>query len=308
MKPEQQGKEMRSPVMRVAAVHDLSGFGRTSLTVVIPVLSAMGIQVCPLPTAVLSTQTSGFEDFTFVDLSSSMQGALAHWQRLGLRFEAVYSGFLGSPGQVEIVAACIDSCLLAGGLAVVDPVLGDNGRLDPTMSMDMVERMRWLTRKAGCITPNLTEAAFLLGEKMPEAAKDQRKARIEASVVKEWLERLTQLGPEVSVITSVPLQGSLGGGSAVVAYNRSEKRFWRVDCDYIPAFYPGTGDTFTSVLTGSLLQGENLPLSMDRAAQFVTLGLRATFGYNTPGREGIMLEKVLGFLHTPLLSSAYTVF
>jgi pyridoxine kinase len=298
---------MRSPVLRAAAIHDLSGFGRTSLTVVIPVFSAMGIQVCPLPTAVLSTQTSGFDDFCFVDLSSAMRDFLAHWQKLGLRFDAVYSGFLGSPGQVETVAACIEGCLREGGLAVVDPVLGDNGILDPTMSMEMVERQRWLISKADCVTPNLTEAALLLGEPMPEAALDQRNAHMETGRIKEWLLRLAELGPDFSIITSVPLQGRRGEGSSVVAYNRREGRFWRVDCDYIPAFYPGTGDTFTSVLTGSLLQGENLPLSMDRAVQFVTLGLRATFGHALPARDGIILEKVLGALHAPLQMSNYKI-
>ncbi|MDR2050769.1 MAG: pyridoxamine kinase [Deltaproteobacteria bacterium] len=298
---------MRSPVLRVAAIHDLSGFGRTSLTVVIPVLSAMGIQVCPLPTAALSTQTSGFDDFCFVDLSSAMRDFLAHWRSLGLRFDAVYSGFLGSPGQVETVAACIESCLPEDGLAVVDPVLGDNGTLDPTMSMEMVEKQRWLIARADCITPNLTEAALLLGEPMPAAALDQRNAHMETEMIRDWLLRLAELGPVFSLITSVPLKGRRGEGSSVVAYNRRERRFWRVDCDYIPAFYPGTGDTFTSVLTGSLLQGENLPLAMDRAVQFVTLGLRATFGYALPARDGIILEKVLGSLHAPLPMSTYRI-
>ncbi len=298
---------MRYPVMRVAAVHDLSGFGRASLTVAIPVLSGMGIQVCPLPTAVLSTQTGGFDDFCFVDLSAPMRDFLAHWQKLGLRFDAVYSGFLGSPGQAKTVAECIDTCLLEGGLAVVDPVLGDNGKLDPTMSMEMVESLRWLARKANCITPNLTEAALLLGEPMPDAAVDQRSAYMDELEIKDWLVRLAEMGPEYAVITSVPLARKIKGGSAAVAYNRNEGRFWKVDCEYIPAFYPGTGDTFTSVLTGCLLQGESLPMAMDRAVQFVTLGIRATFGYDLPTRDGIILEKALGSLHAPLVVSTYEI-
>lgn len=298
---------MRYPIQRVAAIHDLSGFGRASLTVAIPVLSAMGIQVCPLPTAVLSSQTGGFEDFRFVDLSGPMRDFLEHWKELGLKFDAVYSGFLGSPEQAGVVADCLDNCLLPGGLAVVDPVLGDNGKLDPTMTPEMVESMRWLVGKAGCITPNLTEAAFLLNEPMPEAALDQRKGRIEVERIKEWLLRLSEMGPEYSVITSVPFTDSAKGGSAAVAYNRSENRYWKVDCEYIPAFYPGTGDTFTSVLTGCLMQAESLPMAMDRAVQFVTLGIRATFGYDLPTREGILLEKALGSLHSPLSVSTYDI-
>ncbi|MDL2285483.1 pyridoxamine kinase [Desulfovibrio sp. OttesenSCG-928-F07] len=298
---------MRYPVMRVAAVHDLSGFGRASLTVAIPVLSAMGIQVCPLPTAVLSTQTGGFDDFEFVDLTPPMRSFLAHWQRLGLKFDAVYSGFLGSAEQARIVAECMETCLTPNGIAVVDPVLGDNGKLDPTMSMEMVKSLRWLVQKAHCITPNLTEAALLLDEPMPEAAFDQRTGCMGVTQIKEWLLRLAELGPEYVIITSVPFAERGRGGSAAVAYNRTENRFWKVDCEYIPAFYPGTGDTFTSVLTGCLLHGESLPVAMDRAIQFVTLGIRATFGYDLPTRDGILLEKALGSLHMPLMNSNYEI-
>jgi len=296
---------MYTPFMRVAAIHDLSGIGRTSLTAVIPIFSSLGIQVCPLPTAVLSTQTSGYDDFCFVDLSGPMRDFLAHWNKLEMKFDAVYSGFLGSPEQAQIVADCIAGCLKAGGIAVVDPVLGDNGKLDPTMSMQMVESLRWLVTKADCITPNLTEAALLLNEDMPEAAINQREHSIAASVVKSWLRRLADFGPRYAIITSVPLKSGQRDGSAILAYDKAQSRFWKVDCKYIPAFYPGTGDTFTSALTGFLLQGESLPVAMDRAAQFVTLGIMVSFGYNLPTREGIILEKVLPALRVPLLSCVY---
>ncbi len=312
---------MRKPALRIAAVHDLSGFGRTSLTVVIPVFSAMGIQVCPLPTAVLSTQTSGVSDFCFVDLSAAMRDFLGHWRRMGLRFDAVYSGFLGSAGQADTVMECIEHCLEKDGLVVVDPVLGDNGRLDPTMSMEMVECQRRLITRAHCITPNLTEAALLLGEPFPpEAEAAYRSVRhvgaerggglkagaesgLEVEKVKDWLRRLSAVGPDMAIMTSVPLLG--GGLSSVVAYHREQDRFWKVDCEYIPAFYPGTGDTFTSVLTACLMQGDSLPIAMDRAVQFVTMGIRATFGYKLPGTDGILLEKVLGTLNLPFTNSRY---
>jgi len=286
---------------RLAAIHDLSGFGRTSLMVVIPIFSTLGIQVCPLPTAVLSTGTSGFDDFCFVDLTRHMPDFLAHWKSLRLSFDAVYSGFLGSAKQVEIVADCMEHCLKPGGLAVVDPVLGDNGQLEPTMDMAMVERMRWLAGRATCITPNLTEAALLLNEPYPAEAE---RNGMDDGMLREWLLRLTE-GPETAVITSVPAGN--GRHSAVVAYQREQKRFWRVDCDYIPAAYPGTGDTFTSVLTGSLMQGDSLPLAMDRAVQFVTLGIRAAFGHSAPQREGIFLERVLNALNAPVTTSSYAL-
>jgi pyridoxine kinase len=270
--------------------------------VVIPIFSSLGIQVCPLPTAVLSTGTSGFPDFRFVDLTDHLPDFLAHWKELGLRFDAVYSGFLGSGRQAEIVADCIASCLKPGGLAVVDPVMGDDGLLEPTMDMAMVERMRWLAGKANCITPNLTEAALLLDEPYP--AEAGRKG-MDRGKLRDWLYRLTDAGPEIAVITSVP--EGCGRRSAVIAFDRPRKRFWRVDCDYIPAAYPGTGDSFTSVLTGSLMQGDSLPLAMDRAVQFVTLGIRAAFGHSAPCREGIFLERALLSLHAPISTSSYAL-
>ena len=185
-----------APILRVAAVHDLSGFGRASLTIAIPVLATMGIQVCPLPTAVLSSQTSGMEGFTFLDLTSQMGPIMDHWAELGLRFDAVYTGFLGSPEQSGLAGRCIREFRKPGGLAVVDPVLGDNGRLDPTQTPEMVEAMRALIAQADVVTPNLTEAAFLLNEEFrpdisPEGLKDQLRA-------------LSAAGPSAVVITSAP--------------------------------------------------------------------------------------------------------
>ena len=285
--------------MRVAAIHDLSGIGRTSLAVAIPILSSMGIQVCSLPTAVLSSETGAFDDFVFVDLTDTMPAFLDHWDRLGMRFEAVYSGFLGSPAQADLVIRCIENNLLPGGLAVIDPVLGDNGVLDPTMTPDPVERMRHLMAHASCITPNLTEAAFLLGEPYPTGS-------IGVAQLKDWLVRLAAMGPEMVIITSVPLENT-PHKSAVAAYQKGRHMFWQIACDYIPAFYPGTGDTFASVITGSLLQGDALPIAIDRAVQFVTLGIRATFGHDIPTRNGILLERVLQSLQVPMTTSTYTI-
>ena len=286
---------MRNPIPRVAAIHDLAGFARTSLTAAIPILSTMGIQATPLPTAILSTQTVGYADFTILDLTDEMARILDHWERLGLRFDGVYSGFMASTAQMESAARCMAHCLAPGGLAIVDPVLGDDGRLIPTMTPEMVEKMRWLITKAQVITPNFTEVCLLLGEPYsPEADVD---------TLKGWLRRLTAAGPETVVATSVPLADEPGRKAectSVLAYERSFDRFWRVDCSYIPAYYPGTGDVFSSVLTGSLLQGDSLSIALDRAVQFVTLGIRATFGQDLPNREGILLERILDVLRAPL--------
>lgn len=289
---------MRNPVSRVAAIHDLSGFGRTSLTVVIPILSTMGVQVCPMPTAVLSTHTTAFTDFSFHDLTAQMGHFLEHWRRLHLTFDAVYSGFLGAPEQMDVVEETIRHCRSQNGFAIVDPVLGDNGILDPTMTPRMVDRMRALVRHADCITPNYSEATWLLEE-------DYSPQRTVAEL-RQWLKRLAALGPRMVVITSAPVAGR-AEHTSVIAYHAAQDRYWKVDCPYIPAFYPGTGDCFASVLTGSLLQGDSLPLAMDRAVQFVTLGIRATFGHNLPNRDGILLERVLDSLRAPVTACGYAL-
>jgi pyridoxine kinase len=285
-----------NPVPRVAAVHDLSGFGRASLTVIIPILSTMGIQVCPLPTAVLSTHTGGFEGYHFVDLTDDMGRIIEHWRALRLQFDALYSGFLGSFRQIEVVSEMIDSFRRPGQLILVDPVMGDDGRPYGPVKPELIAGMRRLVRQAAIITPNFTEACFLLEEEYSPVFDLRR--------LKQWLLRLADLGPSVVVVTSVP--GTPGGsGSAVIAYNRADGRLWKVDCSYVPAYYPGTGDAFASVVLGSLLQGDSLPIALDRAVQFVTLAVKASFGYDLPRREGVLLERMLGSLKSPPSSMTY---
>ena len=231
---------MNNIVPRVAAIHDISGFGRCSLTVIIPVMSSLGIQVCPLPTAVLSSHTGGFTDFEFVDLTQYLSSFAAHWKRLGLEFDCIYSGFLGSNGQFALVESFIDDFCGKDTLVVVDPVFADHGEIYQTYTPDMVENMRKLVKRAHIITPNFTEAAFLLKEEMPEVA--------DVALIKDWLVRLSAMGPKVAVMTSVPIKG-LEGQLSACAYSREDNRFWRVSCEYIPANYPGTGDTL--ILTNS---------------------------------------------------------
>jgi pyridoxine kinase len=283
-------------IPRVAAIHDLSGFGRNSLSVVIPVLSTMGAQAIALPTAVLSTHTGGFEGYAFEDLTDFMRKTILHWTQLDIHFHCLYSGFLGSPAQVELVADFIGSQQKNRPLVVVDPVLADNGRLYATMSMDMVAGMRRLIRQAGIITPNLTEAALLLGEEYQPELEEEK--------LKNWLRRLAEMGPATVVITSAPLK-SRGKATSVVAFDRPSGHFWRVPCVYIPANYPGTGDVFTSVLTGSLLQGDSLPAALDRSVQFVTQAIRASYGFDYPRRNGVLLERVLSSLNGPVLLGSY---
>ncbi len=283
-------------VKRVAAIHDISGIGRSSLVAVIPILSTMGIQVCPVPTSVLSSDTS-FTDYSFIDLTDSLKGFFAHWKKLHLKFDGIYTGFLGSARQIDIISEFIDDFTGSGEtLVVVDPVLGDNGALYSTMDQDMVRKMRQLITKADIITPNFTEAAFLLNRPC--------NLNIKAEEIKHWLYELSQLGPGKVIITSPP---GIGDTTGVVAYNRDDNSFWRVHCVCFPAHYPGTGDVFTSVIVGSVLQGDNLSIALDRGVQFITGAIQASIETESSPREGLLLEKVLSNLNMPLSKSSYEI-
>ena len=282
-------------VKKIAAVHDLSGMGRVSLTVVIPILSSMGFQVCPLPTAVLSSHTQ-YPEFSILDLTDEMPRIIAEWKKLDIQFDAFYTGYLGSPRQIQIVSNFIDDFRQPDGLVVVDPVLGDNGRLYTNFDESMIREMRHLAAKADVITPNLTELFYLMDKPYKAANTDEE--------LKSYLRLLSDAGPQVVIITSVPVHGE-SHKTSVYAYNRVGDRYWKITCPYLPAHYPGTGDTFTSVITGALLQGDSLPIALDRATQFILQGIRATFGYEYDNREGILLEKVLHNLDMPIQSTSY---
>lgn len=289
--------DMRFPpnFRRIAAIHDLSGIGRTSLMAVIPILSTMGFNVCPLPTAILSNH-SQYPDFSFLDLTEEMPKIIDQWEKLGVNFDAIYTGYMGSPRQIEIVCGFIERFRRDETLVVVDPVLGDNGHLYSKMTQEMVEQMRRLARRADVLTPNLTEAFALLARPY--------KTDCTTEELKDLIAELSEMGPDTVIITGVPVPGQ-SGLTSVIARSKSDLRTWKVTCPYLPAHYPGTGDSFTSVITGSLLQGDSLPIALDRAAQFILQGIRSTFGYKMDNRDGILLERVLPNLNTPIQAATY---
>ena len=200
---------------RVAAIQDLSGLGRCSLTVIIPTLSAMGVQVCPVPTAVLSAHT-GYSEFVIRDLTDFIHPALEHYKRMNTHFDCIYSGFLASAEQ-------IDHCLeffsaYPDALKVVDPVMGDDGKSYATYTGELCKRMGELVEVADIITPNITEAAILLGEEYPSMP-------LGSSDAKSWLVRLSGQGERTVVITSVNLAG---GGMHTIGYDRDTNSFWKI--------------------------------------------------------------------------------
>ncbi|MEE1071564.1 MAG: pyridoxamine kinase [Cellulosilyticum sp.] len=271
-------------VPRVAAIQDISGFGRCSLTVIMPILACMGAQVCPVPTAILSTHTGGFTNMTFTDLTDEMEAYINHWKEIGLGFDYIYTGFLGNEKQIDTVIDFCESFKRTGKeCIVVDPVMGDNGKLYKTYNVVMQEKMRDLVAKADIITPNLTEAMFLL-------KKEYEARAFSDDEIKETLAALTDLGPDRVIITGI-LDSK--GAKANVAYDKNKNIYWKVPYQEINVHYPGTGDAFTSVLIGSLIQGDSLPMAMSRATEFISLAIKATYGYQTETREGVMFEKVL---------------
>lgn len=264
---------------RVAAINDLSGFGRCSLTVAIPVISAMGVQVCPLPTAVLCAHT-GYPVFTFADFTAHMREYAAGWDRLGVRFDAVYSGFLGSTEQIDIV---LDFCRShPDALHIVDPVMGDDGAIYKTYTPQMCARMRTLCEAADCITPNLTEACILLGETYSHDLTEER--------MRAYAEALSKLGPRYVVITGIRQDDCIvnaiyaDGAFAVDRHLR------------LNAYCSGTGDIFSSVITGSLLTGHSFLNAVKRAGQFVSDVIVRTAELGETCENGVIFEPLLGDL------------
>ena len=275
---------------RVAAIHDMSGFGRCSLTVAIPILSTMGIQCCPLPTAFLSTHTGGFEGFTFLDMTDELPKVAAHWKSLGLGFQAVYSGFLGSERQIAIVEDFLREFRGPDTVAVIDPVMGDHGAVYQTYTPAMCAGMARLAELADVITPNLTEAALLLGIPYGELPVGEAGCR-------EIVERLSLDGRRSVVLTGASTAPELTGA---MCFDARTGRTEAVQTRRVPQEFHGTGDVFASVLTGALVQGATLPDAARQAVDFVRACAERTARAGIPMREGVEFEPLLGLLTPPV--------
>lgn len=270
------------PIPRIAAIHDLSGFGRCSLTVALPILSAMGAQCCPLPTAFLSTHTGGFQGFTFLDMTDEMPRVAAHWKSLDLQFDGIYSGFLGSARQIGLVEKFFTDFRQPHTLTVVDPVMGDHGEVYKTYTPDMCAGMTRLARLADVITPNLTEAALLLD--LPFGALPSPR---------ETVERLSLDGRRSVVLTGVSMSPGMTGA---MCFDAKTGRTEAVQTEFVSHEFHGTGDVFASVLTGALVQGRELNNAATLAADFVRVCAERTAAADLPMREGVEFEPLLGYL------------
>ena len=289
-------QDMERKIKRIAALHDLSGFGRCALTVIIPALSAMGHQVIPLPTALLSTHTGGFENPYFLDLTDTMEPIIEHWDKLGIDFDEIYSGFLGNEAQAEVVKKLIARKQDLHKIVMVDPVMGDDGVLYSTYTPSLVDAIRDLCRSADIITPNITEAHFLLERPYVDTLTLPR--RDAEDLIYDLLLSLTKLGARKIALTGVHLASAGDGENVITAgidLDVSKRPFFSSQ-PRINKNYPGTGDLFASVLLGKLLSGVDFQSSCRAASGYIHDVIEYSMGFDTPIRDGIALEACLGTL------------
>ncbi len=287
--------DLKKPIHRVAAVHDISCLGRCALTVIIPVLSAMGIQTVPLPTALLSTHTGGFENMFFEDLTRHMASIAHHWKEIGTDFDAIYSGFLGSSEQIEMLLSFIgDFSNKNDGqktFIAIDPVMGDDGELYSTYNKELMLGVSRLCFGADLITPNLTEACFLVDEKYPHKLG----SREEANHLSDYLlsKLLSKFGCERAVITGIMWEDREKEAIISTAASEKGKKSFLYSTPLMPRAYPGTGDVFASVLIGEMLMGRDFDISVKLASDFVCRVTEFSQQFATPIRDGLVVEPCL---------------
>ena len=283
-------------VPRLAMINDIAGFGRCSTTVSLPVISVMKVQVCPVPTSVLSNHL-GFPLCHFDDYTSHMRDYIKVWNELGLTFDGLYCGFLGNEEQIDIVREFVE--MFRPPLFLLDPVMGDHGRAYSSITETHVQKMKELLPLADIITPNITEACLLTGTPWKDG---------------EWMmqelsglcERLADICQQESVSSGEASVGTVSGASIVITGIRQgdslvnflwdDGVYTTVASPIAGASRPGTGDIFASILAADAVRGETLLTSVQKAANFVGLCIAGSEKAGTPVQEGVVFEKYLAAL------------
>ena len=266
---------------KVAAINDLSGIGKCSLSVAIPILSALKVQCCPFPTAILSSQT-GFSEYTFLDLTNEMEKYSNTWKKLNLNIDTIYSGFLGSSSQIDIVRNFIKSNPHA--FVIVDPVLGDNGELYPIFNKDTCTKMKDLVIHSNLITPNITEACLLLN-------KDYKDNFSEEEVI-TIAKKLSELGPSKVIITGIIRDNMIYN----LSYDKEEDKAFTYGLEYNKCSYSGTGDIFVSIICGLITNNYDLEFAVKTASDFIYKCVSYTSKYEDDRNQGVMFEMFLNDL------------
>ena len=266
---------------RVLTIQDISCLGKCSLTIALPVISALGSETVILPTAVLSTHTM-FQNFTCKDLSDQLAPIAAHWKNEGVTFDAIYTGYLGTAEQIDTVKEIFRTFRSENTVIIVDPVMADNGKLYPAFDMDYVKKNTELCAGADIIVPNITEACFMTG-------MDYREEYDEA-YIRELLARLDRLGARISVLTGVSLEK---GKTGVMGYDRETGEYYLYQNERINAAYHGTGDLFSSTCVGEMMRGKTWQEAMRRAADYTAHTIEVTLRNPKKPWYGVDFEATL---------------
>ena len=268
---------------RIMSIQDISALGKCSLTVALPILSAMGVECAVVPTALLSTHTQ-FRGFTFHDLTDEMEPIAEHWKRQGFRFDAIYTGYLGSFRQVDIVKRYFRD-FGDGAMIVVDPAMADNGRLYAGFGPEFPAKMAELLDGADLVLPNLTEACFLLG-------RDYRED-YDRAFITELLEGLLAKGAKTAALTGVSFEkGRLG----VVSLDGASGRYAEYFTEHLPVSFHGTGDIYSSAAVGALMRGMDVPDALALAADYTVECIRLTLAEEDHSWYGVNFEQAVPYL------------
>ena len=270
---------------RIVTIQDISGVGKCSLTVALPIISAMGVETSVLPTAVLSTHTA-FKDFTFRDLTSDIQPILKHWKDQKFTFDAIYTGYLGSKEQIDLMSNMFDYYKKQGTLILVDPCMADNGSLYPGFTKGFAHEMAGLCGKADIIVPNMTEASYLLDIPYVENGYDE-------AYVKDILQKLAALGAKKVAIKGITLKEGLYG---VYSYDSTTKEYTSYYHKRLQQNFHGTGDIFASVVVGALMKDYTLEKALSLAADYVVESIEETLKSDNPNWYGVNFETAFPYL------------
>lgn len=269
---------------KIAAINDLSGIGKCSLTVAIPIISSLGVQCCPLPTAILSSQT-GYPHFTFLDFTSEMKNYTDTWKKLNLSFDTIYSGFLGSLEQIELVREFISHN--PESFIVVDPVMGDEGQIYSVFSEKIIERIKELVKLSDLTTPNITEACLLTG-------RHSEYHTINRKDVEDIAMEISNIGPSKVVITGIHEDNNKIITNFIYDKSTGKKAF--ISKDYLKSSYSGTGDIFASIVSAMLTGGFEFEFAVETAIDFVSKAIEHTSKFDISRNDGVMFEYFLSDL------------
>ena len=264
---------------RIAAIHDISCFGKCSLTVALPILSAAGIETAVIPTAMLSTHTGGFQGYTFRDLTEDILPVARHWKQSGIEVDAVYTGYLGSKRQVELVAKAIPLIRKDNGIVIVDPVMADHGKLYGGFPPDFPQEMRKLCCVADVITPNITEACMMLGIEYKEGPYTE-------DYINGLISGLSQMTDGKIVLTGVYFDERRIGAAC---YENGQTEY--VLSERVPSFYHGTGDVFASTLAAAVMNGRSIKAATHIAVNFTYACIKHTAEAHPEMRYGVAFEQ-----------------